>query len=239
MSANAVIRSINGVGTPRILTETDVLFQSSTSTVYNSAGLSIGGSPNLSSILAGMRISSFTVIAGQPNKPTYGRVTLVDDINDVIGVDAWSPTTPTNGQIFTIDGWVIDLPHCQEITETFEADQNVHKLWRERIVTKFFGWKYSCTLDYSRYIKPDTIVDARYMLSKDTNHSMVLIPHKDKPEFQYNVMFDQPISMSPFGIAPGYRKFVLSFRGRESVAALPIAATGYGFGYATNYGVQL
>ena len=243
MSANPAIRTINGKGTPRVITETDVVLQSTNVSFFVDgngryvADFSSNPDP-VDAVQAGMRLSSVAVISGQPNKPIYARITAVDEGNYLLYLDAWVPTVPAGTSTAQVDGWVIDLPHCQEITETFEADQNIHNLWRNRIVSKFFGWKYSCVLDYSGYIKPDTIVDARYMLSKDTNESMILIPHKDKPEFQYNVIFDQPINISPFGIAPGYRKLIFGFKGRETVATLPIAATGYGFGYATNYGVQ-
>lgn len=236
------ILSINGLGTPRILTQTDVVLTDS-NTIFGTD--SVGPFADLSStptvvtgVLAGMRASSFAVVAGQPNKPVYGKVVSTNPVNFLIYVDAWVPVAPTNGQPVSIDGWVIDLPICQQMTETFEPDQNVHNLFRNRLVSKFFGWKYSCSLDYSQYILPDTLVDIRYALGKDTNKAMVLIPHVDKPEFQYNVIFDQPISHARFGIERGYKLVVFTFKGKETIAMYPIAATGYGFGYATNYGVQ-
>ena len=132
----------------------------------------------------------------------------------------------------------IDLPRCQEMTEIFTPDQLIHKLRRSRKDTKFYGWEYRCILDYSTYTTGDMLDDLRPALNLGEDDRLILIPRKDAPEFQYNVLFVDPINLSLYGKSPGYRKPVFVFDAKELVASFPIR-DGYGTHYATNYGYCL
>jgi len=235
---SAVFTHINGIGLPRLILISDTVYTSGSGTTYTSTTVTETGSPVLSAIVAGMRISSFAVIAGQPDKPVYAKVVSKDDTSDIITVDEWIGGTPTNGQIYVVDGWIVDLPRTQEMTEEFDPDQIVHQLYRGRVKTKFYGWKYRCILDYSKYILADTMVAMRPMLSAKTTDRLILIPRRDVPGFNYNVYYDDMIALTKFALQPGYRKIGFAFAGKELLASFPIIS-GYGFGYAQNYGTQL
>jgi hypothetical protein len=234
------IRHISGEGLPRLLLVGTNLYTSAGSTTFTATSVVESGSPAL--IAAGLQVGnlirSFSVTSGQPNKPVYAKVTSIDDTSDTITVDEWIGGTPTNNQAFTIDGYVVDLPRCLELTETFDPDNLVHAVWPRRKESKFRGWSYQCLLDYSQYVKPDTIAEMRNFLSAKATDRLILIPRRDAPGFQYNVYFNSSIRLSRIGKKPGYKKFMLPFQGKENLASWPILS-GYGFGYAQNFGNQL
>jgi hypothetical protein len=87
-------------------------------------------------------------------------------------------------------------------------------------------------------VKPDTIAEMRNFLSAKATDRLILIPRRDAPGFQYNVYFNSSIRLSRIGKKPGYKKFMLPFQGKENLASWPILS-GYGFGYAQNFGNQL
>ena len=72
-------------------------------------------------------------------------------------------------------------------------------------------------------------------LNLGENDSLVLIPRKDAPEFQYNVYFADAINLSLYGKSRGYRKPVFVFDSKELIASFPIR-DGYGTHYGTLYG---
>lgn len=184
-------------------------------------------------IVARMRVSNLA--SGFAGGLKYGKVTAV--AASVLTVDAWRGGTPTNGDVFVVDGWIVDLPRCQSLNETFEPDQLVHNLFRSRKETKFFGYKYRCVLDYSRYIMADTLIDLREQLNLKEDDRLVLIPRADKPNFQYNVYLAEPINLALFGKSAGHKGVTFVLQGKENVNFPTLS--GYGFGYGTNYGTQL
>ena len=129
----------------------------------------------------------------------------------------------------------IDLPRCQEMTEVFTPENLIHKLFRRRKSAKQYGWSYKCILDYSTYATGDMLDDLRPALNIKDGDRLILIPRRDAPEFQYNVYFAEPISLSLFGKSAGYRKPVFVFDAKEMVASFPIR-DGYGTHYGTLYG---
>lgn len=183
----------------------------------------------------GMRIHSYRVILGQPSRKVWGKVIAID--SGSLRVDAWYGGTPTNGQICYRDGWVIDLPYCQELVETFTPDQLVHHLYRSRKSALFFGWGYEAQLNYAEYIDANTLLDLRPAMSKRTDDALVLIPRIDRPGRQYNVIFNGEVDLARHQMQ-GHRKVVLKFQGTENVT-FPTPSSGYGFGYGKNYGHQL
>jgi hypothetical protein len=228
---------INGVGLPRIIVVKEAIYTSAGATTYTSTSVIEAGTPDLSALRVGHRITSFVVIGGdKPNKPVFGKVTAIDDVNDIISVDSWIGGTPTNGQVFVIDGFVIDLPRCQEMTEIFTPDQLIHKLRRSRTETKFYGWGYQCILDYSTYATGDMFYDLLPAFNLKQDDRLILIPRRDAPRFQYNVYYAESISLSLYGKTPGYRKPVFVFQGAENVATWRMVKLGYGTHFGTDYG---
>ncbi len=194
------------------------------------------------------RVLASEVIAGQPNKGTYGKIKALDESASPrkLTVDKWVPSTPTGGQSFTVDGWITDLPRCQQLTEVFTPDVLVHNLFRgttgtPRRETKFYGWRYAAILDYSDFISADTLIDMRQELGMRKDDKLILIPREDVPGFQYNVYYAEPIEIAldsantPF---PHYEKAAFVFSSTENLTAWNITA-GYGFNYAADYGNSL
>jgi hypothetical protein len=196
------------------------------------------GSPTFGSFPIGARVSSY-VVTGALSYPTYGRIT--GKAVGILTIDAWSNGTPTDGQKFSIDGYIVDLPRTQEMTESFEPDQLIHSCYGgdegSKIKTKFKGYKYKCVLDYSKYATADMLLNLKYILKAAPNDQIILIPRKDASRFQYNVYLGESFELTKQRI-DGYKKPVFVFYGKENVASYAVL-DGYGYGYAQNYGVQL
>lgn len=166
----------------------------------------------------------------------YGKLTTIDDANNVLTVDSWYAGTPTNGSAFKVDGWIADLPYCNDLTERFEPDVLVHNLWRSRKKSKHYGWKYQCSLDYSKGIVGDTFLLIAPHLNMRKEDRLILIPRVDKPEFNYNVFFSESFDLSQLGQGLGHTKPIFTLTGKELVSSFPIIS-GYGTNYANNYGI--
>jgi hypothetical protein len=235
--------NLSGTGATRL-----VLVQAGTA-IYTSTGTTTygdttvqetSGSPDLSDLRVGMRIWSIDT-APDPDVICWGRISAIDDGTDTITLtEDWWPQNPTNNQVFTIDGWVMDLGVPKEITQTFTPHQLIHNLYRGRVENKFFGWKYGAVLDYSDHVFDDILVEmlpaTHFIKDTDTLH---LYPHKDKSSISYPVIFNGPTSFTPFGYTSGHKKVSFSFSGTDLESAWPIPTVGYGFDYGNNYGFQL
>ena len=235
--------SIAGEGYPRLLRLCEIaMYTSGSGTTYTAGGVTvteaIGNTPKV-----GLMISSYVITSGWPDKRTWAKIlTATTGGSSVITVDAWSNGTPTNGQIFTVDGYVMDLPYCNELVEAPTADILEHLLWRQdkgsKSETEFRGWKYEWTLNYSVLISPDVLISMRPALSMGVRDQLVLIPHNDQPGFNYCVHYVGTTPFSKFGITKGYKGVSFVFRADENLASWPLLA-GYGCAFATNYGTCL
>ena len=168
----------------------------------------------------------------------YGKIISIDDTSNILGIDSWFGGMPANGLPFKVDGWIADLPYCDDLTETFTPDELVHPLWRGRKSSKHYGFAYSCSLSYAKGIFGDTLLLLAPHMNMQRTDRLVLIPHIDKPEFNYNVFFSQAFDLSQFGQGLAHIKPVLRFDAKENVQYFPIAG-GYGTNYANNYGIGL
>ena len=241
----AIPVNLSVAGTGGMFEALSAFYESSGTTAYSATGITETGSPTYPSVIAGMRVSSFKTVSGV-DYPTFAKITAKATgaltIDTVVG---WSNGTPSNGKRFLVDGWIADLPYCQELEERFEADDLVHELFAGDAGTidevKHRGFKYFLRLDYSKFISADTLISMRDFLSAQGKDRLVVIPRIDKPQFQYNVRFVDAISLSRYGKSPGYKKPIFSFKALENLPGFPIENNrgGYGTGYATNYGVNL
>lgn len=239
MSIKPTFTRINGDGKPRILViKATAHYTTTGATTFTSTTVTEAGTPSLTAVRAGMRVRSYVVRSGFPPLEVYGRITAVNDSTDAITVAEWVGGTPTDGQVATVDGYVIDLPYCQALVETFIPDQLIHRLWRSRRASIFYGWGYAVRLDYSQWIAADTLIDMYQALNISGSDKIVLIPRVDKPGNSYNVIYDGDISIQRFGRGPGHRGVTFGFVGTENVA-WPIPTQGYGFQYGYTYGTQL
>jgi hypothetical protein len=237
MTIKPTFTRINGDGKPRILViKATATWTSSDETAFTSTG---GAAVDLpATVHAGMRARSYVVRASLPSLEVYGKILTTNTTSGDFTVAQWVGGTPTDGQIVTVDGYVIDLPYCAALVETFTPDQLIHRLWRSRKASIFYGWGYSVRLDYATWIAADTLIDMYQALNISGSDKIVLIPRVDKPGNSYNVIYDGDISIQRFGRGPGHRGVTFGFVGTENVA-WPIPNQGYGFSYSYVYGTQL
>jgi hypothetical protein len=238
--ARALYRSINGEGRPRVLVEEPTDFYTSTSNTqfHPTYVYETGGSVDYSKIIPGMRIVAVEERSGQGDLVVWGRITVVSDATDRLYVDEWMNGFPTDGSQFVVNGWVVDFPHCQKLSQTFDPEQLVHKLWRGRKASKFYGYHYTMTMDYSTHISADAIYAAGRVFNHKETDDLILIPHRDKPAVQYRVTWAGPLDIANFGIGGGHQDVVIKLQGKELVP-FPADGTGYGFKYGTSYGTRL
>lgn len=217
-------------------------YESTGTTAFTSTGITETGLPTFASVQVGMKVSSFRTVSGV-DLPTFAKITA--KATGALTVDSWSNGTPTAGKRFLVDGWVTDLPYCNSLRERFEADDLVHELFAGDSGSidevKHRGWKYFLQLDYSQYIKADTLISMRDFLAASRRDRLIVIPRSDKPQLQYLVRFVEPVEMSRYGKSPGYKGVIFSFKAVANLPSFPIENSrgGYGTGYAQNYGTNL
>ena len=173
----------------------------------------------------------------------WGKITGVNTGAKTITVDQWIGGTPTNTQFYAIDGYVADLPRCEKLTETFTPQLLIHSLWRFRKATKDYGYAYACKLDYQNYGTPDMFAALKDVLQQTIqggDETYVLIPRMDKPGFNYNVYIEDGLDFILSQDQRYYEGFMMIWKGKDGVSRPPqVAYSGYGCGYAQNYGIQL
>ena len=197
------------------------------------------GDAEVNGIVEGMMLeATFTDIDNNIDEHNYAKVTGTE--GNKILIDEWTFGTPATDVVFRITGWIIDLPRCQELTEYFTPDTLIHHLYLSKIDVEERGWFYKAELNYAQHIWGQTLLDAKRLFNTQLNTSLILLPRKDAPEFQYNVFFDPQaaIQLAMLGDSMGHRKVTLVFIGKETINNFPILE-GYGTGYGNNYGNEL
>lgn len=193
--------------------------------------------PDYRSIRAGMRIVAYDGRTPLPDLECYARITAVDNVNKILTFSGgWVGGTPDLGP-FSVNGYVVDLPFSQGIEQVFAPEQLIHSIFRKRLKSKFFGYNYGVTIAYDRWIAADTLYALTPVLNAAETDEIVVVPHIDKPGYNYAVVWDGAIQVRPFGIAGGHAGVAFQFRGKALVQ-FPSNPSGYGFNYAYNYGVQ-
>ncbi|MBW7887459.1 MAG: hypothetical protein H3C35_03735 [Bacteroidetes bacterium] len=208
----------------------------SVSQIYESTGITTfdlthayeDGNPIFPFVQINHRIKSYRV-NGDFIYTTFGKV-IAKDVG-ILTIDGWTNGIPTNGQKIIVDGWIIDIPRCQEMTETFEPDYLIHSVYSgdegNVTLTKFRGYKYECMLDYSKYAQPEMLIAIRNILNAAHNDKVVLIPRVDKQGLNYEVYLRNPFSLTRHQ-KKGYKKPVFVFAGKRNVE---FYSTGKGIGY--------
>jgi hypothetical protein len=236
----ADIKFIAGEGKPRLVVQyvdhNDGLFFGSTTftaTTFTLSGIDTSG------IKIGHRISSYKNVSGH-FKLTWAKVTgLFPDpgvSEDDIRVDYWVGGTPTNGSNVTVDGWVVDLPYCdnKNLVETFTPDQLVHTLYRNTVQTKFYGYTYEARLSYADYISANVLLALRPILNRLENDILILCPRADRPQRNYTVYNSEAIKTARH-VERGHKLVTFVFRGTDTVQ-FPIPNSGWGFKYGGPFG---
>lgn len=196
------------------------------------------GDAELNGAIPGLKIQSVFTDTNSVQEESYGKI--VDIIGNTIVVDKWSAGTPSNADAFSFTGHVIDLPYCNEFKEFFTPDTLVHNLYQSRKKVKERGYFYRISLDYSKRVYGDMLVDMQMILDTSQHINLVLIPRADVPGFSYNVFFDPQAAMtlSMIGKGRAHKNLVFVFVGKETVNSFPISL-GYGDNYGMDYGNSL
>lgn len=233
----ADIKFISGEGKPRVVVvHATTIYDVSGATVFTATSVTLTGNTFVK-VRERHRVRSYQVIAGQPNKLVWAKVTAINAGTYTVTVDAWVGGTPTNGQDLIFDGWVIDLPYCEELAETFAPDQLVHNLYQSRKDAEFYGYGYQAELNYDSLIEADVLLSLRPALNMNIDDALIFYPRSDRLGRGYNVMHGAAIKIARH-IDRSHKHVKFVFKGKENVP-FPIPNSGYGFGYATNYGHQL
>lgn len=199
-------------------------------------------------VVPGMRIAAILNVTGMAGTLAYAKISTVNAVDttnfkQVLDVDEWVNGTPTTGNTFSIDGWIGDLPRCEKLTEVFDPDVQVHELWRRRRKSRQFGYQYSAMLSYETWSSPDDLFELRKIMNfavEGSDELVIFIPRKDKPGFNYNVFFSDPLSFVLHPSKLGHKGMIIAMQGKENVSIPPMfAISGYGTGYGQSYGTQL
>lgn len=219
--------------------------KSTGTTIIYSATSIVDDATLATTIKVGHRVRAVVNNSGFAGTLAYAKITAINSGAKTLTVDEWIGGTPTANNKYIIDGWIADLQRTLDngLVETFEPDVLVHNLFRSKKSTKQFGYKYSATLNFDAYSSPDMLFDMRDVVrfnTLGTDETVILIPRKDKYQYNYNVFLSGDLS---FGIHPsetGHFGLVLEFTGKNNVAIPPqFFFAGYGMGYGTVYGTGL
>jgi hypothetical protein len=171
---------------------------------------------------------------------TFAKVINYNESENKIQIDFWTNGIPADGERFEIVGWCVDLGYSQEIKQIFIPFIIKHELYNGRVIVKQLGFKYRCEISFEKFFPSDILiglVKGQFILNKGLEDvQMVLIPHIDKPGFNYNVFLESEINLIPT-YKEGYSGTRFVFVGKELVN-LPVEY-GYGANYGYQYGICL
>ena len=200
------------------------LYESSTQTEYSENQVLESNNPDFTTVKVNQRIVSY--VGTDSNKlETHAKIlSVTPGTVGIITIDNWTNGIPTDGNRFFCDGWIADLPRCQNMIETYEPDILVHELYNGdygiSYETEIRGFKYTCILDYSQYASGDLIYSLRRQLAQKTKDTLILIPRRDKYGRQFEVFFIDKIEIQRYGKSYGYKKFSLAFQSKMNVSAI-------------------
>lgn len=176
---------------------------------------------------------------------TYGKIVSYSETGgEYLTVESWSNSAPKVGNACWIQGYIIDLPYCQKLTESWFPDFIYTKLYGGKIHTNKRGFYYVASLDYSGYAHKNTVLLFRQLLKKNTG-SVTFYPRVDNNAIAYKVELspETEITLSQIQQHAGHRNLIINLVGVERLSEIPIydgsVSGGYGDDYGTNYGVGL
>jgi hypothetical protein len=116
-----------------------------------------------------------------------------------------------------IGSYFIDLPFCQQLTETYLPEFGPSKklFTTGRITRELKGFYYAAQLDYSRYAEKEMLkyVQKLYQLR---NTSFRLYPRSDRPYNYFNCELDEEsLDMAQLPFHQAHKNVILRFRGLD------------------------
>jgi len=156
--------------------------------VYQTYTIVFGGTPALSSALVGKQL----ITKNSYDQATKGKIISYSNGGNAVTVDFWDNLLPAAGKTITITNYVIDLPYCEQLVETFKPDlYPVKKLWNTgRKVVKLRGYYYYAALDYSSYTELSTLQPLQDVYNALRTQAMIFLPRRDNPNVNYSVEID-------------------------------------------------
>lgn len=235
---------LSGTGNSRLIREipsTDSDYYETTGTPTYTANTAVDSIALDSRVRVGRRIRSWQTNSGFASKCVYAKITAIS--GTTITVDQWIGGTPTNGQVYKIDGYIADLPRAEKIIETFTPDALIHSIWKSKKSTKLYGYGYTADILYDNWISPDTLYDLReifrFKLDGD-DENIIFVTRIDKNGITYNVFLTNPLVFQLTPDKKGHKGFKISLEGKENVPRPPMLNWGgYGYEYGQDYGYQL
>lgn len=192
-------------------------------------------------VRVGRRIRALQNNTGFAGKIVYGKITAISGMT--ITIDQWIGGTPTDTNVYQIDGYIADLPRAEKLNETFPPDVLIHNIWKSKKSTKMYGYGYASDIIFENWVSPDTLYDLRevfrFKLDGDDDN-VIFIPHIDKPGINYNVYLTNPFVFALTPDLKGHKGFRISLAGKANVPRPPqLQWGGYGYEYGQDYGYQL
>jgi len=170
---------------------------------------------------------------------TNGRATITaySDVDHTITTELWDYYNVDSD--VTVDQYVIDLPYCQSLVETFIPSFLKHPMFNGRVKTKKKGWYYSAVLDYGDYLSLANIDKLKWLYRDDVDF-LVFFPRLDNPYISYRVdLTEEPFTISQRQQHLGHRLVSISIHGIERLASIPLDAnlipTTTEIGYGKQY----
>jgi hypothetical protein len=163
---------------------------------------------------------------------------------DFLTVLSWENGEPDAGKDCYIQGYRLDLPYCQRLTEIWTPDFIVHKLYNGNIYRKKRGFYYAASLDYSGYAHKDTVQLFRQLLRIDKTE-IYFYPRVDNTSLVYKVDLspESEIVLNQIQNHAGHRSFIINLIGVERIPEIrlydPQVSGGYGDDYGSSYGTGL
>ena len=237
---------IHGTGKPRIIISTTTPIHTNTVKAVVSLVLELNSAVDLAALdLTYGLVNAVVYSTNSSGQSTHGKIlSFSETAGDFLTVESWSNSTPKVGDACWIQGYQLDLPYCQKLSEGWIPDSKYTKLYGGKIHRKKRGFYYFASLDYSNYIDKETLLLFRQLLRMNTQ-SIIFYPRKDNTAISYNVDIssDSEILLSQIQHHLGHRNFAINLVGVERLTEIPVddgdVSGGYGDDYGINYGVGL
>lgn len=247
---------IHGTGKPRIAITTPIIHSNVISEITDdSMGDVVGATVvKLTNAISG-GLTGLNTIYGLKNAilwaynssgvETWGKIlSFSDTAGHFITIESWENGIAVASSACWIQGYRLDLPYCQKLTEIWIPDFTVHKLYNGKIYRNKKGFYYSASLDYSSYIHKDDLGLFRQLLRND-KYEILFYPRRDNISVAYKVDIspESEIILNQMQHHAGHRSFVINLIGVERLTEVPVydpeSSGGYGDDYGTDYGIGL
>jgi len=212
---------IHGTGKPRIGIVTEVIHTNAitavtdnpTSDVVELTNAITGGLAGLDATygLVNALLWSYT----SADVLTWAKIlSFTDTAGHFLTVLSWENGIAANGKACFIQGYRLDLPYCQRLTEMWMPDTVAIKLYSGNIYRKKRGFYYAASLDYSGYAHKDTIQLFRQLLRIDKTE-IYFYPRVDNVSIVYKVDLspETEIVLNQIQQHAGHRSWIINLIG--------------------------